>query len=471
MNLSQDYAATIQNLRENNSTDYHRFLNMVGAGVGAEISTGPQELITGGYKLYPYNPDDLVVKKGLEIYDEMKKDDQVKPALFIKKLGRLSGKWQVKPASKKARDVEIAKFYEDTLKEMPGTFIKTMLGLMTCLDYGYSISEVVLKYLENGKHKGKIGLKAIKSRKPHDFEFKADEHSNLEKLIQYQNGISKELPPNKFIIWSWNPEWENWYGVSDLKAAYRPWWMKDVVTKFHGIFLERYPSPVFIGRYPQGLAEKEKTALLNALEDLQIKTSTIVPQGVVVDTIEVGKSGSAIYDKAIEKFDKQICRSILVPDLLGMSNTPSKGSYALGRKHFDVFLWVLYHLGKTTEEMLHEQLTIPLIDLNYQVDEYPRFVMEEITEESMETKAKILVQLTQAGLVDFNIPEYRKWASEFLYALPDVDTKAAAMASDALTFSDEQFKFYSPDNRDFFTLDIAENAARMEKFEDALSIG
>jgi phage gp29-like protein len=354
---------------------------------------------------------------------------------------------------------------------MPGTFMKTILGMMTALDYGYSISEIVLKYLENGKHKGKIGLKAIKSRKPHDFEFQTDEHSNLKHLIQYQGGHQKELPPEKFVIWSWNPEWENWYGVSDLKAAYRPWWMKDVVTKFHGIFLERYPSPVFIGRYPQGLAEKEKKALLIALEDLQIKTSTIVPQGVIIDTIEVGKSGSAIYDKAIEKFDKQICRSVLVPDLLGMSNTPSKGSYALGRKHFDVFLWVLYHLGKTVEEMLHEQLTIPLIDLNFQVDEYPKFIMEEITEESMETKAKILVQLSQAGLVDFTIPAYRKWASEFLYALPDVDTKANEMAHDAVTFSDQRYKFCSPDGRDSFMLDIEENTARMEKFEDALLLG
>lgn len=433
-----------------------------------ELATGPDDLISSAFKLYPYNPDELVLKKGLKIYDDMKKDDQVKACLSTKKLARLSTKSHVKPASKDAKDIEVAKFYAWALENMPGTQTNVLLGLMTALDYGYSVSEIVLKYIEGGFWKGKIGIKAIKTRKPHDFEFRTDTHMNIESLIQYQSGFEVPLPIEKFILWSNDPEWGNPYGISDLKAGYRAWWMKDVVMKFWGIFLERYPSPIFIGRYPPGLPEKEKSALLKILVNLQIKTAGIIPQGVQIDTIEVGKSGSKIYDDAIGKLDRQICRSLLVPDLLGMSDTPSKGSYALGKKHFDVFLWILVYLGEILEEIWHEQFTKPFIDLNFDVKgKYPKWKLEEITEESMETRSKILAQLAQAKFINPEDPAHREWASDFLTILPGADTRASAMAEDALDFT-TPLKFYSPSSDgDLFNVEILENEARLQKFEDA----
>ena len=57
-----------------------------------------------------YNPDDLVGKKGLEIYKKMRIDDQIKAVLTMKKMAMLSTGWDVHSASQEPDDVEKREF-------------------------------------------------------------------------------------------------------------------------------------------------------------------------------------------------------------------------------------------------------------------------------------------------------------------------------------------------------------------------
>ena len=239
--------------------------------IGVELATGKNTLIVDPLGA-DINPDSLVEKKGLSVFDTMKQDATVKATLFVKKFTRLSTEWFIKPASDDAQDVTIAKFYKQQLEQIPGTVIKFLLGMMTCLDYGFSVLEENYYHVKEGEFSGKIGLGSIKSKKPHNIKFNLDEFNNIINLIQEQDGNDVPLPPNKFLITSWMPEWENPYGTADLKAAYIPWWQKDVIMRFQAIWLERFPSPFLLGRYPVGTEEKEKDRLLEILEDLQIST-------------------------------------------------------------------------------------------------------------------------------------------------------------------------------------------------------
>ena len=60
-----------------------------------EISSSESTSYLTG-KLPRYNPDEVVGKKGLQIYKAMKMDDQVKACLSIKKFARLSTPWAIK---------------------------------------------------------------------------------------------------------------------------------------------------------------------------------------------------------------------------------------------------------------------------------------------------------------------------------------------------------------------------------------
>lgn len=434
--------------------------------VGKELATGRTKLLVDPLGLQQ-NPDILVEKKGLSVFDTMKQDATVKATLFVKKFTRLSTQWFVKPASESQQDVTIAEFYDQQLAQMPGTVIKFLLGMMTCLDYGYSILEENYYHITEGEFAGKIGLASLKGKKPHDIRFNEDEFNNILNLVQKQDGEDVDLPTNKFLITSWMPEFENHYGTSDLKAAYIPWWQKDVIMRFQAIWLERYPSPFLLGTYPPGTDKETQDALLAILEDLQIHTEAIIPEGLIIDTVKMDRTGSDIYTKAIDKRDSMIARALLIPELLGFTDKGSTGSYALGKKQFDLFIGILWHFGRTLEETIREQLTIPFISWNFPVKEYPEFTFFPLTEESNEIKAKIAATLSSAGFLDPTDPDVREWIGDYLNILPLTMTKASEMAQEAMTYK-EPFKFYSPDGQDMIEVEVLETAARIELLNDAL---
>jgi len=436
--------------------------------VGKELATGDTERVVGltGKET---NPDLLVQRKGLVIYDDMKKDATVKAVLFVKKFTRLSTGFIIKPASESPEDIAIADFYERQLEQMPGTFMKTLMGMMTALDYGYSIMEENYVFLNEGIDEGKIGLASVKSKKPHDFNFRLDDFSNIEALIQEQNTNAEvALPPDKFLITSWMPEWENPYGISDLRSAYNPWWQKDVIMRFQAMFLERYAGPILWGTYPVGTDEATKDLLLEILEDIQFQTVAIKPEGVDIEDMKLDRSGSELYQRAIIYRDTQIARALMVPELLGFSDKGSTGSFALGKKQFDLFLGILKHLGRTLEEVIHEQLTIPFIRWNFNVTQFPRFIFLPLTEESPEIKAKIAATLVSAGILDAEDEGIKELITDFIGILPESKTKASQDVTEAMDFT-EPFKYYSPDNYEMIEVEVLEQHARTEQMLDALA--
>lgn len=436
--------------------------------IGKELATGDTQRVIG-LSDKETNPDALVQKKGLTIYDDMKRDATVKAALFVKKFTRLSTDWLIKPASTSEQDIAIAEFYSKQLESVPGTTMQMLLGMMTSLDYGYSIMEENYEFINEGQDSGKIGLKSVKSKKPHDFNFKLDNFSNILALVQEQNmGKDVELPPDKFLITSWMPEWENPYGIADLRSAYNAWWQKDVLMRFQAMFLERYAGPILWGTYPPGTDQVTKDLLLEIMEDIQFQTVAIKPEGVDIEDMKLDRSGSELYAKAITYRDTQITRAMLIPELLGFSDKGGAGSFALGKKQFDLFLGILKHLGRTLEEVIREQLTIPFIKWNFPTVEMPTFQFLPLTEESPEIKAKIASILVSAGILDPNDEGIKDFIVDFIGILPQSMTKASEMAIDSMTYSDEAWKYISPDKYEMIEAEILETAARTEQLVDAL---
>ena len=161
--------------------------------------------------------------------------------------------WTIKPASDDPADIEIAEFVEDALTNIKGTVSETLKEILSAMDYGYSISEIVWKLEELGDYAGKITIDQIKSKKPHFYRFDADEYGNLKPdgLLSnlFLGADTQRLPVDKFIIYSYQQEFSNHYGRSDLREAYRSWWSKDNIIKFWNIFLERFGSPLAVGKY------------------------------------------------------------------------------------------------------------------------------------------------------------------------------------------------------------------------------
>ncbi|MEN6521266.1 MAG: DUF935 family protein [Armatimonadota bacterium] len=343
-------------------------------------------------------PDDLVTSRGYEIYDRMQSDSQVRACLNIKKLSILSRGWQVRPASDRPEDIKIADFVRFCLSDMRGSIIDVLYNVLDAVAKGFSISEINYKLIEKGPYKGMIGLDSIKSKDPSGISFESDEFLNLISLRQ-NSSIDVGLPPEKFLVYTYMPRYESPYGTSDLRAAYRHWWSKDVILRFYNVFLEKFGSPTVLGAYTRGTPKSQQDDLLKVLDRIQQETAIVLPEDIKVELLEAQRNGESGYLQAIEYHDRQIAKSIL-----GQTLTTDEGmrfgSFALAKVHLDVLRMVLEKVKRDIEEsVMTEQLIRRLVDYNFQTDFYPEFSLGTLRERDLDLLAGVVAKLVSGGVV------------------------------------------------------------------------
>lgn len=337
-------------------------------------------------RLSHYNPDDLVGKKGLQIYNKMLKDEQVKAALHAKMMAVISSGHDVLPPEVPEGDKEMADetadFMTFNFEEMEGSIDSKLLEMMSAMPYGFAVGEKVLRLIDYGDYDGKVGLKALKFRKPWSIDFDQDTYGNLlpDGILQAE----KRLPADKFVRCVYQKTWDNPYGDSDLRVCYRPWWSKDVIMKYMAIALERFGEPIADISHTGTITPPQRADLQAFGRNLQSRSVLIHPDNITLDFHYPSPRTSEAFIPAIKLYDSQISRGILMPALLGMSGEQAAGSFARSGTEFDVFLWIIAYLRGWIETTVNEQIVKPLIDLNYEVTGgmYPAFRFRAMTEET-----------------------------------------------------------------------------------------
>jgi phage gp29-like protein len=377
-----------------------------------EIASDPSVIATSlKESITQYNPDSLINRKGYQIIDKMRIDEAVKSALTLKKQAVIAPGWTIEPASDDPKDIEIAEFVEFALSKMRGSISNMLMQILLALDYGFSINEIVWKIYEDGPYKGKVGLTAIKSKKPHYYDFKVDQFGNLDKngiVVSSIAGGEQELPVSKFIVYTYQKEFSNWYGQSDLRPAYRSWWSKDALIKFWNIYLEKFGQPTAWGRHKQGDATG-RSDMQAILDKLQTSTNIVSTIGdFEIELLEGKRDSTGDYKEALHYHDRGIARSILIPDRL--SEAGETGAFSQALVHFDVFLWVVKCLRLDLEELcMEEQLIRRLVAFNFSdVEELPKFKFKSLTDEQTIELAKTFADVVQKGAVKASFEDENK---------------------------------------------------------------
>lgn len=373
------------------------------------------------------NPDDLVgVKGGLKIYDEMRRDDAVGAFMQFRKWARNASGWKVIPASEDNIDKQVAAFIEFVLFRYMEPDIRTFnVHMMSAYDYGYSLAEKVWDRIDEGEYKGKWAFKKLAPKKPHAFKFVVDELGNLrEQGIINIRPMGEDMPMSidDFIHYPYASEFNNPYGSSDLRRAHTWWVMKKHIIRFQAIYFERLAGGFTDVSYdPELVEESEVDDMEEALESISVNTNLLHPSGFTVTIVESSGRGALSYDKAIQTFNSYNARTLLIPDLMGLSTKAAGGSYAMAAKHHDVFLWVLDAMGGDLEARVYEdQIVRPLVELNFGKSySLPHFKFKPL---SHEDRIKILTSFYTAVEKGVLAPteEDAKWVRSILEA-PESD--------------------------------------------------
>lgn len=364
------------------------------------------------YQLRPYNPAELYQKFNWKVYDEMRTDDQISAILDLKKNLIVNAGFQIVCEESE----EIADFIEDEFESID--FNAALYEMLSGFDYGFSLTEKT--YQEKC---GMIGLASLKTRAPHTFEFKQDDHGNILNVKQYGGrGGDVLIAYDRFMHYINAPEFDNPYGNSEMnRGVYTAWWSKKAIIKFWNIYLERYGSPLSVGKYTAATTEQQRSDFRDALNNLQAKTSMMLPPGFEVEFVEATKGGDG-FERAIDKYNMLIARKMLVPDLMGLGGSETGGgSYALGGIQQKLFLQTLERPRRQIARLINECLVRPLCDMNFAGGCCAEFKFKPISEDVMIDKIKVLSDIVQKGLITKQDSD-EKWVREVM-DLPDVESE------------------------------------------------
>lgn len=339
---------------------------------------------------FPYNPDPLARSNNYATYDEMLRDDQVKVCLGLKKDMTVNSGWQIECDRE-----DVLESLENNLKNLQDDdgvdysfedAIRDIIG--TGYGYGFSVSEAVYK-IEDGKY----ALKSLKTRPPHTWEFHLDDKGKLKKLVQNTTHGPQEMNPKNFLHYVYQPEWGNPYGKSDLQSAHEAWKAKKFFTRMYAMYGERFATPTIIARYKPRMDTQEIDRLYDVAQTLQNNTTILIPEDATIELLETKKDGSDTYEKAINLFDLRIGRALLVPDLLGVSGAKTDGgSFALGKKHFDLFLSTILKDRASLERKINLRIVKPLVEANFGKDIDATFRFKPWKQEDVLEYLKIWIQ-------------------------------------------------------------------------------
>jgi hypothetical protein len=352
--------------------------------------------------MWPHS--DETFRLPFRMIDEMRRDDAAGSYAKLKKNAIFCAGFSVKAFDNSRAAIERKEFIDDNVMNLEGSLVKSLKGMMTSLDYGFSWTNAPLAVVEDGPFAGKVSVRALKVKRPHSLRFIVDDYLNVIGLSHDnpKTGLIDLLPIDEFIIHTYESEFEDPYGTPDFTRAFPPYTRRKFSNRFWTMYLERFAGGFLKGTYKAGSqTSKEHAAVTEFFSNASSpRLGILTSDNYSIDLLEAAGRGSAAFKEAVHDFGIQIARSMALPDLLGFSQTPG-GALALGKKHVDTWIQVIEDIRENDvcEIILNEQFVKRLIDLNYGPGLYPRFVPDPITSEQKDFFITKVAELVKGGII------------------------------------------------------------------------
>lgn len=313
-----------------------------------------------------YNPEEI----GFDEYKKMLNyDAQVVAGFDLIQMGVLMKPWRIIH-----RDQKIADSLTRSLDRMRQPSIReAMKEMLKAVVYGFSTTEIVFDdYQGYWVPRRTNGLKTFD---PEYITFYTDDFGNLLKIEEKIGGGTVLLPIDRTLVWTHEKEWGNWYGKSLLRGCYKNWFIKDAMLKFANIAYERFGSPILLGT---ATSIKEMVQISDAIEHLYARSQAVIVKKAkddptAIDVIE-SKRTEMPFDRYIRYQDEMILRRMLIGQ-----NVFEGGGGTYGPKVPLDLLMMRFEDMRLELTGIMNELVQRTTDLNWAVDDYPRFEFAPLT--------------------------------------------------------------------------------------------
>ena len=340
-------------------------------------------------------------------YPVMLRDPYVKSALFTKTLAVASLDPQVQAASERRRDKRASDFVQYILTRPKSSTRKIAFSVIIHgLLAGYSITELVWHPVERGRYRNKIGLANVKAKDPRYLTLEGDQYRNVTGVRDHRAG--QVYNPSNFLIWTNYPIYSSPIGMSDLRAAYRAFWLLDTSWRLRMIGLERFGLPVLKGTFA---TPEQQDKLEAALPMLRSQSWITIPEGAQVEALDLAARGTVEFQQAINDLREEIVVGITgaVLQMLQGQVSDGRGSSQVHKSTSELYQW---WIAAEVGDLISEQLSPALTAFNYRRADAPLVTLGGVNDDSMQGALAIDTGLSQLGLELSKDELYRKYGRQ-----------------------------------------------------------
>jgi len=423
--VSIDFPTRLEDTSEVDNKELQQLTNM---SPMVEIgSTGLKR--ASGYMDEEFLPQ-LRGRKAIEIFKEMAENDPTIGAeLFaIDRLLR-NVEWHVEPGGKTAEDARAATFVEECMEDMSHTWSDFISEVLTMLPFGWSWHEVVYKrrvsMWEKDPRKrskftdGLYGWRKLPIRGQETLlRWIFDESGDVQAMRQLAppHYLPKTLPIERSLLFRYRHSKGNPEGVSMLRNAYRPWYMKKRFEEIQAVGIERdlaglpmVTVPADMMNAPPGSKQRQsldafKKMVKSVRRDEQ--EGLVMPQAYDQDTkqplykFELLSSGGARQhniEEVIRRLKEEILMTVLADFIL--VGHQSVGSYSLHTDKTGIFRTSLNSITNNIADILNRHAIPRLFMANgWKPATLPKIVPTDVDSPDIAQLSQFMGSLNSMGV-------------------------------------------------------------------------
>ena len=293
------------------------------------------------------------------------KEPAVKAALKSKVAAVASLTPQVLPEDKTSpKDRAAARFVDWAISRSHGGWPGVVRAVAAgALIDGFSLCEKVLAPVTARAWPGFWGLDELAPLDTRYVRLDVDPYKRVTAVRYVKGQAAQGFDPRDFTVYAYQALWGSLFGISDLRAAYRPAALIEAAVRLRAVLLENFAGPFLVGTYPTG-DQGQKEELLAVLRDARATGYVVVPDGDEVQVLNLATSADAQSGTAIEDYRKEIytaIRGAYLPFTEGAAGVRVGNSQV----HQDVADLDAWDLAVDVAEVVNRQLIPDLVRPNF----------------------------------------------------------------------------------------------------------
>ncbi|OLT47773.1 hypothetical protein BJF87_21395 [Gordonia sp. CNJ-863] len=332
--------------------------------------------------------------------EEMRRGDAtVKAGLIAAKAPLIAADWYAQAAGEERVDLETKALTDYTMVKVLHWKQRLLPEILTMLDFGFSVFEIVVDWVE---FNGKEYLVPVKAAYRKQTTIQSWETADKKPGIQQLTAAGKivSIPDEKMASFTFQQEGDNWQGLSILRPAYGSWYYKKNLERIEALQQERQGLGVVKIKHPRSASDTMKQTARNAARNIRANEQAYIeePEGWEIEFMDMKANTVADPTKAIARHDRSILKSMQV-QYLDIGASESSGSYSASDTQKELLQQTNQALGSQIAARINEKLVKLIVDLNFTNADYPEWTCGEIAKSNVKEFAEVYKTLTDAKAI------------------------------------------------------------------------